>query len=61
MKALEIRGESVEKCKGCANKISYISAARCSLLPIWYHINAKAYQVFFNSRLVVKDNYQLRS
>ena len=53
MKALEIRGESVEKCEGCAAKISYISAGRCSLLPFWYHINAKAHQVLNNSRLEV--------
>ena len=45
MQILEIRGENVEKCKGCANKISYISAARCSLLSIWYHINVVTYQV----------------
>ena len=53
MKTFEIRGENVEKCKDCANKISYISAAMCSLLQIWYHINAKIYYVLFNSRLVV--------
>ena len=53
MKTFEIRGKNVKKCKGCANKISYISAAMCSLLPIWYHINAKTYQVLYNSRLVV--------
>ena len=40
-------------CKGCANKISYISAARCSLLPMWYKMNAKTHQVLYNSRLVV--------
>ena len=45
-----------EKRKGFANKISYISAAGCSLLSIWYHINAKTYQVLYNSRLVVSDN-----
>ena len=42
--------EKRRKCKGCANKISYISVARCSLLSIWYHINAKAYQVLYYSR-----------
>ena len=40
MKTLEKRGENVEKCKGCANKSSYISAASCYLPPIWYQINA---------------------
>ena len=39
--------EKRKKCKGCANKISYISAAMCSLLLIWYHINAKTYQVLY--------------
>ena len=32
--------EKLEKWKGYANKISYILAARCSILPIWYQINA---------------------
>ena len=32
--------ENLEKWKGYANKISYISAARCSILPMWYQINA---------------------
>ena len=45
-------GGSVEKCKGCANKISHISAARCSLLQIWYHINAKAYQVLYKYKII---------
>ena len=43
----------VGKGKGCANKISYISPARCSLLPIWYLINVKTYQILYKSRLVV--------
>ena len=38
---LEIRGGNLEKGKGYANKISYISADRCSTLSIWYQINAK--------------------
>ena len=38
---LEIRGGNLGKGKGYANKISYISAARCSTLSIWYQINAK--------------------
>ena len=48
------QGKTQKKSKGCANRISYISAAMCSLLPIGYHINAKTYKVlYYDSRLVV--------
>ena len=58
----EIRGEKLEKSKGYSNKISYISAAKCSILQIWYQFNAKkTRQKLFNSLLVVLDNKQLRS
>ena len=30
------REKTLEKWKGYANKISYILAARCSILPTWY-------------------------
>ena len=39
---IENKRENIEKCKECANKISYISDARYSILPTWYQINAKA-------------------
>ena len=59
MKTLGIRGENVEKCKGCASKISYISAARCLLLQIWYHKNAKTYQVLLECSYV--DDFNNRN
>ena len=49
------RGKS-RKMKRYAHKISYISAARCSILPIWYQINAKTEHNLFNSLLIVLDN-----
>ena len=33
--------EKPRKMKGYTNKISYISAARCYILPIWYQMNAR--------------------
>ena len=56
MKTLEIRGGKPRNMKGVANKTSYFSAARCSVLPISYQINAKLLPNLFNSFLVVLDN-----
>ena len=52
---IEIRGKNPKKWKGYANKISYISAATCSILPIWYQVNAKT-TTLFSLLLVVLVN-----